>query len=141
MYLGVQTLISNLSLPTGLEDKELPTDTDSDFTSVVSSGVNGDDSTYLGSHKNSPAVHDTTLDLLTITEESGNIHEVFNEGITELNSPRTLLTAGHGIDPADIEGGYAIHTETPLDYGKMPPLLTQPPYKSPPLVDAPYNLE
>ena len=76
--LGDGNIISNLAPPTGLEFQEFPTDTDSDIISAGSSGANNDNSTYLGSREKSPGIHDTTLDLSTIIEEVGNIHEVFN---------------------------------------------------------------
>ena len=47
--LGGGNRIFNLNSPTGLEDQELPTDIDSDVTSMGSFGANDDDLTYLGS--------------------------------------------------------------------------------------------
>ena len=37
----------NITLPTGLEDQEIPVETDSDVTLAVSFGRNDNDSTYL----------------------------------------------------------------------------------------------
>ena len=39
--------ISNITQPTGVEDQEIPTETDSDVTSVGSFGANDNNSTYL----------------------------------------------------------------------------------------------
>ena len=79
--------ILNLTLTTGLGDQELPAYTDSDVTLADSSIANNDNSTYLESRKNSTTIENTTPDLLAIIEETGNILEVFSEGLGDLNTP------------------------------------------------------
>ena len=87
--------------------------------------------------KNSLAIHDTNLDLLTITEEVKNILEILEKVLAKINSPRTLFTQGNDLDPVELAMGKETHTETPMEDGKMTPLLTHPPYQSPTPVDAP----
>ena len=97
--------------------------------------MNDKDLTYLGSRRNPPAIHHTTTEQLNIIEEVGNILGVFDYGLANTNSPRTLYTQDNDLNPAELVGGEAIHTTPPLDNGDMLPLLTQPPSQSPPLAD------
>ena len=97
--------ISNLFPPTELDDKEFLAGSDNYVTSAGISGANDDDFSYLESHDNSTAIQDTTLNPSTIIKEVGNIFEVFNKGITELNSSRTIFTQDHDLDPAKLAGG------------------------------------
>ena len=89
-----------------------PTDTDSDVTSAASSVANNNDSNYLGSRRNSPKNHDTTLDLSTIIKEVVNIHKFVIKELSNLNSPRYIFTPGHELDSKDIVGGEATLTKT-----------------------------
>ena len=66
--LKVGNRIFNLTLPTGLEYQELPADTYSYVTSMGSFGANDNNSTYLKSSKNSPAIENITPDLWAIIE-------------------------------------------------------------------------
>ena len=126
--------ILNLTLPTGLGDQELPAGTDSDVTSADSFGRN-DDSTYLNPRENSPAIENTTLDLLVIIKETGNIFKVFSKEFEELNTPRVLFTQDDELNPPRDEEE-ATQTKTPLHNGGTPPLLTQSSSQSSPPVDA-----
>ena len=81
MALGGGNLTSNLTPLKGLEDQELSANIDSDATSARNFGANDDDLAYLRSRKNSPAIENTTLDLLAIIEDAGNILEAFGEGL------------------------------------------------------------
>ena len=63
---GGGNIILNLDPPIRLEDTKFPTDSENGIMSDGSSGANDNNSTYLGSCKNSPAIHDKTLDLSTI---------------------------------------------------------------------------
>ena len=133
--------ISNLTLPTGLEDQELPADTDSDVMSAGSFGANDDNSTYLKSSKNSPAIENITSDLSDLIKETGNIHKVFIELFEELNTPRVLFNQDDKINPTYIVEGEAAQTKTPLENGGTLPLLNQLISKSSPPIDvhdAPY---
>ena len=64
-----------------------------------SSGVNDGNLTYLKSHKKLPAIHNNNLNLSTITKEVGNIPEVFDERIMEINSTMKIFTKYHKLDP------------------------------------------
>ena len=68
-------------------------------------GANNNNSIFLGLHENSTAIHDTTLDLLTIIEEVGNILEVNNKVLAELSSSRKLLNQGNELDHVDFAVG------------------------------------
>ena len=61
--------------------QELSSNTDSDVTSSYSYGANDDNSNYLESRENFPAIENITPDLSAIIEETGNILEVFSEGL------------------------------------------------------------
>ena len=65
-----------------------------------------------------------------------NIPEVFDKGIAEINLPMTPFTQDNELDPAEITGGEATNAKTHLGNGETTTLLTRPPYKFPPLVDA-----
>ena len=52
--------------------------------------------------------------IFTIIEEVGNIHEVINKGIANINSPSALLTIDHKLDPAELAGGEETQTKTLL---------------------------
>ena len=88
-----------------MEVQEFLADTDSDVMLEDSSAANDDNSTYLGSHENLPTIHDTALDLSTTIEEVGNIHEVLNKGLSEIDPPRAIFTPVHNLNPTDIMGG------------------------------------
>ena len=81
MALGGGNRTSNLTPLKGLEYQELPANIDSDATSARNFGANDDDLDYLRSRKNSPAIENTTLDLLAIIEDAVNILEAFGEGL------------------------------------------------------------
>ena len=100
--------------------------------------TNYDVSTYLELCENYPAIHDTTLDLLTSIEEVGNIHDVSNKVLANINSPRDLLTPVHKLKPVEIRAGEATLTSTPLGYVKTLQITTQTPYQSLTLVHAPH---
>ena len=79
---------------------------------------------------------DNTLDLSTITEEVKNLYKVVTTYIDKLNTPKSLLTLVYKIDPMELAGGETTLTETLSENGNMLLLLTQPPSKSSPPVDA-----
>ena len=134
-------LILNLTLPTGLGDQELPADTYSDVTSADSSGTKTNDSTYLESHKNSPAIVNTTPYISAIVKETGSILEVFREVLEDLNTPRVIFNQEDDLEPTDIVEEEATQTETPLYNGGTPPLPNQPSYQSSLLIDSPDALD
>ena len=86
----------------GLEDQELPSNTDSDVTSADSSVTKDDDSTYLKLRETSPVIENTTLDILKIIEETRNILKVFCERLDELNTLRVIFTQFKKIEPIDL---------------------------------------
>ena len=94
--------VSNLTPPTGLEDQELPTETDSDITLADSFVMNNDGLTYLESRKNSPAIENIILDISTIIKETGNILEIFGKGLDELNAPRVIFTQDDELEPTEF---------------------------------------
>ena len=99
--------------------------------------ANYDDSTYLELCENYPAIHDTTLDLLTSIEEVGNIHDISNKVLANFNSPRDLLTLVHKLNPVELRGEEATLTKTPLGYVKTLQIHTQPSSQSSPFVKVP----
>ena len=119
----------------GLDVQQLSTNTYTNITSVFSSGANNDDSTYLGSIEKSPAINDSTMDLPTIIEVVVNIHEVSNEGLSELNLPNMIFTLGQELNPGELVGIEAIQIESVLEDDETPLLLTQTPSQSSPPVD------
>ena len=121
--------ILNLNLPMGLRYQEIPADTDSDITLADSSVANDDNSTYLESRKISPAILNTTIDVLTIIKETGNILDLFSKGIKDPITPRVLFNQDNDLEPTDLLEEEATQTEPPLDNGGTTPLLNQPPSK------------
>ena len=49
------------------------------------------ESTHLESRENSHAIENTTTDILVIIKETGNILEVFCEGLDKFNTPRVIF--------------------------------------------------
>ena len=101
-YIEGGNQILKLNLPMGLEDQELPSNTDSDVTSADSSVTKDDDSTYLKLRETSPVIENTTLDILKIIEETRNILKVFCERLDELNTLRVIFTQFKKIEPIDL---------------------------------------
>ena len=89
----------------GMEDQECPSNIESDITLASSSRTNNDDSIYVRSHKNPPVIQHTTPDLSSIIEDDGNILEVFDKGIANINSPRMIFTQNNNLNPAELVGG------------------------------------
>ena len=96
-----------------------------------------DDSSYLELSENYPAIHNTTLDLLTSIEEFVNIQDFSNKVLAYLNSPMALLTPVHKINPMDLMVVEGTLTKTPLGYVMMLQILTKPTSQSSPLVESP----
>ena len=86
----------------GLKVQQLTANTDSDVILAGIFGTNDDDLTYLGLHQNLPAVHDTTMYLLTIIEEVGNIYDLINKEIANINSPSAILTLDHELPRVEL---------------------------------------
>ena len=61
--------------------------------------------------------------------------------LDQLNTPRALFTPVHDLDPTELAGGEATHTETLPDNGEKLSLHTQPPSQSSLLIDSPYAPE
>ena len=74
---------------------------------------------------------------MAITEDAGNILKVFGKGLNKINAPGVLFTQDEEINPIDLVGGEATHTNPPLSNGGITPLLTQSTSQYPPLVDTP----
>ena len=104
---------------------------------IGNSCANYEDSTYLELCENYPAIHDTTLDLLTSIEEVGKIHDISNKVLANFKSPRDLLTLVHKLNPVELRGGEATLTKTPLGYVKTLQIHTQPSSQSSPFVKVP----
>ena len=117
----------NRTLTTGLDVQELTSNTDSDITLAGSFGANDEDLTYLELTKNSPEIKNTSSDLSALIKATGNIHEVVQEDIEELHTPRVIFNQENKLDPAELLEEEANQTETPLDNGGTPPLLNQSP--------------
>ena len=88
-------------------------------------GANDDDLNYLKSKENSPKIKNTNSDLSALIKETIKSHEVLQEDIEELHTPRMLFNQKNELDPAEIVEEEATQTETPLDNGGTPPLLNQ----------------
>ena len=86
--------------------------------------------------RNISATQNTTPDISAIIEDAGNRIGKFDKGISKINSTRKLFTHDHKLKYVYLVVGKQ-PTESPLDNGEMLPLLAQPPYQYPPLVDAP----
>ena len=84
-----------------------------------------------------PEDQDNTLDISTIIEEVENLQEVITKEISELNTPRKIFTPVHELDPTELAGGESTLTKNLQDDGEELPLLTQPPSRYSPTVDAP----
>ena len=85
-------LILNLTLPMGFRNQEIPADTESDVTLADISVVKNIDLTHLESHKNLPAIENTTTDFSMIIKETGNILEVFCKEFNEFNTRGCFLS-------------------------------------------------
>ena len=114
--LKVGNKILNLTLPMGLGDQELPANINSDVMSEDSSGVNDDESTYLESIKKSPAIENTTLYLMAIIEETGNILKVFSEGLEHPNAPMVLFNQDDELGPMEIVAEEETQKKTPRQW-------------------------
>ena len=84
-----------------------------------------------------PAIENTTLYLSALIEENRNIHEVFREGLEDLNTLRVIFNQEDELNPTELVEEEATQTEAPLDNGGTPPPLNQSPSQSLPPVDAP----
>ena len=62
-------------------------------------------------------IHDTSMDLSTIIEEVGNILELFDEGLVDIDLPRMLFTQYNDFNPEELSGGEATLTKTLLNDG------------------------
>ena len=77
------------------------------------------------------------LQFKTPLEEVGNIFWVFDKGLYDIISLRTIFTQDNNLDPAELLGKEATKIKTPPENGKILPLVTQQPSHYTPLVDAP----
>ena len=66
----------NLTIPTCLEVQELPVDINRGVTLTGSFGTDDNDSTYLESSENSPAIKNKTPDLSALIKKTGNTQEI-----------------------------------------------------------------
>ena len=64
--------------------------------------MNDNDLTYLDLAEDSPKIKNTNSDLSALIEETGNIHEFFQEDIEELHTPWVIFNQVNEIDPTEL---------------------------------------